>query len=523
MASLFNAKLKNNFTLFSKDKIKRPNSKKEKIHKFLKNKKNISKDVLKYENSQGLSTQLYTILNSEYKTEYDTAQTRPSLDFMETTRDKTLITNYKPTKLTLRNNTNLGKKTMTNHFLTQKQKSQKAILKVRTEKNYRVPKEFMEAMKLDIRSNIIKANKYIKNERKKIINENPNLKYYFLYKNKKLKEKNEELRRFYEYKMTKMNLNKKNKNINNYNLNAYYTKLLIKENEQHFNINRPMIDRNKFSKKFIMFQEDTEIKKQFPNKNIRLIFSKLLYDKVFMNNEKKIIQTPKNVLHKKLISAIKKSAIEFKNIKISFNEYVEYYYQSKSIAYQLFNNEYSYLINLIRSEKKEEEEKNSEKDKNVCEFLDKNKFPIYVIDFFGKSALILVTRKRLYKSLAKIIQYGGNINIQDFKGRTALHFAVMNNDLIAVIILLYFLADPDIKDKSGNIPLDYINKNNDNYIIKEILMRCNLIKKLNKYRSWKEYDICIRRGLQFYLYNILSKDKYESIFYLIENPVLYYK
>ena len=518
MSSLFNGKLRNNNNIILKEKNKRPNSKTEKIHKFLKNKKNISNDILKYENSQGLSTQLYTMLNN--KTENDIAQTLPSLDLMETTRDKTLITNYRPTKLTLRNN-NLKTKTNSKRFLTHIKNNKTIFQKTKTEKNFGVPKEFMEAMKLDIKTNIIKANRFIQSEKKKLINSNPNLKYYFLHKNKQIKEKNEEIRRLYEYKMRKNNSNKKN--VNNNNLNEYYSKLLLRENQHHFNINRPIIDRNKFSKKYMIFQEDNESKEKFKNKNISLIFSKLLYDKVLINNEKKQIKISKNLLYKKFISAIKKSAIEFKNIKITFNEYVQYYYISKNISYQLFNNEYSYLINLIRCEKKEEEEKDFEKDKKITKFLDKNKLPIYVIDFFGKSPLILVTRKKLYKSIAKIIQYGGNVNVQDFKGRTALHFAVMNNDLIAVIILLYFLADPDIKDRNGNSSLDYIIKNNDNFIIKDILIRCNLIKKLNKYRSWKEYDVYIRRGLQYYLYNIFSKDKYESIFYLIENPVLYYK
>ena len=125
--------------------------------------------------------------------------------------------------------------------------------------------------------------------------------------------------------------------------------------------------------------------------------------------------------------------------------------------------------------------------------------------------------------MSKIVKYGGNVNVQDFKGRTALHFAVMNNDLIAVVILLYYLANPLLKDTNGNSPLEYMNMKNENYIIKELLIRCSIIRKINKYRSWKDFDVCIRRGIQFYLFNLLSSDKYESIFEYIENPVFYYK
>ena len=39
---------------------------------------------------------------------------------------------------------------------------------------------------------------------------------------------------------------------------------------------------------------------------------------------------------------------------------------------------------------------------------------------------MLATKNKLYKSISKIVQYGGNVDVQDFKGRTALHIAVMN-------------------------------------------------------------------------------------------------
>ena len=127
--------------------------------------------------------------------------------------------------------------------------------------------------------------------------------------------------------------------------------------------------------------------------------------------------------------------------------------------------------------------------------------------------------------MSKIVQYGGNINVQDFKGRTALHVAVMNNDIIAISILLYYLADTNICDNYGKYPLDFIDtKIRNSYIIKELLMRCSIIRNYStKYRSWKDFDICVRRGIQFYLINNLTKDKYNLIFYFIENPVLYYK
>ena len=541
MNSLLNSILRNPQNI-SKNKIKRPLSKQENISKFFTNRKNTSDHMSKYETSQGLSTQIFTMQNDNndiLKNDPDTPITFPSLDFMDIARDKSLNSFYKSTKLTLMNKSStLRAKTLSNNILTErnyhknsnknckiyKNNNTKRMKKTRTFSE--VPREFMEAMRLDVKSNIIKANKYIKDQKKKSIKENPNLKYYFLCENKKKREKNEQLKLAMEYRMRNKFRNK-NKNIKHENnLNDYYTKLLLKENEQHFNINRPIIDKNKFNKKFRILKNDIEEKKNYRDIiYVRSIFSKLLNDKLLKHQEVNIVKNIKNNLYKKFISSIKQSAIEFKNIKIPFKEYIIYYYKSKSISQQLFNNEYSYMMNLIRKEKKEKEnEKENAKDNRVSNYIDKNKFGIYIIDFFGKSVLMLAVKYNLYKSITKIVQNGLNVNIQDFKGRTALHFAALKNDLISVTLLLYFLANPFIKDSQGQYPLDYVSKKSeDYYIIKEILIRCGIIRKMNKYRSWKEFDVYIRRGIQFYLINVLIKDKYELIFSYIDNNDIYYK
>ena len=167
--------------------------------------------------------------------------------------------------------------------------------------------------------------------------------------------------------------------------------------------------------------------------------------------------------------------------------------------------------------------------------MEKNKICSFIIDINKQSVLINIIKNKLYKSISKIIDLGCNVNFQDFKGRTALHFAVKNLDLTAVTILLYYLANPLIKDSIGKYAIDYLpqskpedkilyenKKLNDNYIIKELLSRSSVIRKFNKYRSWKEFDVYIRRGIQYYLYKTLPEDKYEKIFLYIENPIFYY-
>ena len=163
------------------------------------------------------------------------------------------------------------------------------------------------------------------------------------------------------------------------------------------------------------------------------------------------------------------------------------------------------------------------KDDDVVDFITNNKYLIYTIDFYGQNILFSSVKYKLYKSLVNIIQFGSNVNHQDFRGRTALHFASKNNDVIAVTILLYFLANPSIKDTNEKTPFNYAENNgHDSYIIKELLIRTEIIRKLNKYHSWKEYEIYIRRGIQYYLNQNLSQEKYEFIFSFIDNVNLYY-
>ena len=152
---------------------------------------------------------------------------------IDNAKDKILITNYKPTKLILRNQSISQTKTLSRKNKTEttlynnskknnfqkSNKTSKTNKAIRTHEYRGVPLQFMEAMRLDVNSTIRKANKFIVEEKKRVIKDNPNLKYYFSCNNKKIREKNEFLKRAYEYKMRKNNLNKNKKNNDDYNLN----------------------------------------------------------------------------------------------------------------------------------------------------------------------------------------------------------------------------------------------------------------------------------------------------------------
>ena len=548
MTSLFNTKLQKNLRLsIPKNNAPIRLSKHEIINKSLNNKKNLTFNHFdKYQLSQGLSTQRYTLQNDNNDvktTEYDTVLTLPSLDFIDFNKDKAHNTfnktisksSQKASKTRSAIRTKAYKilndpKYFNNSMSTFKYYNNNFRKKSKEEKFRGVPREFMEAMRLDLTSNIIKANKYMISEKERLIKVNPKLKYYFHCNNINKIKKEKEMKRASEIRLIKEYGYKKKIVKEEQKLNDYYIDLLLKENEQHFYINKPMIDKNKFSQKFILYKNNSEEKKEIPNRNVRNIFSTILCDKFYKSQKIEKVQLTKNLLYKRFIGSLKKSVIEFKNIIIPFNDYVEYYKKSQNLS-ELVKNEYMHLIELIKRENKEI----YVKDKAVCKFLEENKICSFVVDINKQSVLIVIVKNKLYKSISKIIDLGCNVNFQDFKGRTALHFAVKNKDLTAVTILLYYLANPLIKDNIGKLPIDYLpqpkpedkiiyedKKIDENNIIKELLCRSSVIRKFNKYRSWKEFDVYIRRGIQYYLYKTLPEDKYEKIFFYIENPIFYY-
>ena len=386
------------------------------------------------------------------------------------------------------------------------------------------PLSFVQSMRLNLHQNISKANKFLKQENDRLIKENPNINYQLKY-NKRQKLKKEALEKIKEYKkwLASLKTNKKQYDANE--LNNYHAKLLLKETDQYLENKKPLIDKTKFDSKYrILTDNNIELEeiKYKDISDIRKIFSKYLDNDIKIKNDKynKREKLSKKLIYERIKSIIKKSAIEFKNIIIPFKEYIIYCHQSKKIIEYLFNEDYIKLIKMIKNENNFNGDK---KDDDVVDFITNNKYLIYTIDFYGQNILFSSVKYKLYKSLVNIIQFGSNVNHQDFRGRTALHFASKNNDVIAVTILLYFLANPSIKDTNEKTPFNYAENNgHDSYIIKELLIRTEIIRKLNKYHSWKEYEIYIRRGIQYYLNQNLSQEKYEFIFSFIDNVNLYY-
>jgi ankyrin repeat protein len=89
----------------------------------------------------------------------------------------------------------------------------------------------------------------------------------------------------------------------------------------------------------------------------------------------------------------------------------------------------------------------------------------------NEELLMAVVANNLTKDmLNNLIEKGANINIQDDKENTPLHWAVINNNKPTVKLLLNNKdINLDIQDKDGYTPLHFAAENNDKKIVELLL------------------------------------------------------
>ncbi|KAM8923905.1 ankyrin repeat domain-containing protein 22 [Pelodytes ibericus] len=69
--------------------------------------------------------------------------------------------------------------------------------------------------------------------------------------------------------------------------------------------------------------------------------------------------------------------------------------------------------------------------------------------------LIMISKTKQNERLIRLLlQYGVDVNAPDYKGNTALHYACKMKSQTTVPLLLEANADPNLKNKDGESPLD---------------------------------------------------------------------
>ena len=74
---------------------------------------------------------------------------------------------------------------------------------------------------------------------------------------------------------------------------------------------------------------------------------------------------------------------------------------------------------------------------------------VYQFDEMKQTGLIMAAKRNHTIMVRLLLKNFSRVNFQDLPGRTALHFAVMNDNEDMVKLLLCFKADPNIEDNSG--------------------------------------------------------------------------
>ncbi len=73
---------------------------------------------------------------------------------------------------------------------------------------------------------------------------------------------------------------------------------------------------------------------------------------------------------------------------------------------------------------------------------------------YYQTAMHLLAKKGQVRLIQEFIYADADINIQDNKGWTPLHYAVLSKSLATVVLLVKSGADLQLKNKSGNSPID---------------------------------------------------------------------
>lgn len=108
---------------------------------------------------------------------------------------------------------------------------------------------------------------------------------------------------------------------------------------------------------------------------------------------------------------------------------------------------------------------------------------LFVFDYFGQTAYHWAAKLGDLRMLKLLLNYGGHINQKDFKGRTPLYLAAVNNNKEMCDFLISKKAKVYIKDNNGLSPADVAGSSELKYNLNEELTRPIMS---DEYKDYKE-------------------------------------
>ena len=156
--------------------------------------------------------------------------------------------------------------------------------------------------------------------------------------------------------------------------------------------------------------------------------------------------------------------------------------------------------------------------KAFMSYVRKNKFILLDYDNSEQTMLHWIAKRNLFDYISFAVYKGASINYRDITGKTPLHIACINNHIESVMVLLFELANPFIKDNDGKFCDDYIHDEDyycreKNEKIRTMVRRAKLLYKAYSFGKLRKFDIGVRRGLYFlYVYEMKMKFSFKKYF-----------
>ena len=249
-------------------------------------------------------------------------------------------------------------------------------------------------------------------------------------------------------------------------LRSKYIKLFPKEKKDYtpkkalFNLKRIKLD----------YGIDDESMKKFKPINKKKFIKKEIPKKEKIHKWKKAIIT----------SSIQLRKLNIENLPIEYYELNSHPYldsDSKEYFESLKSNDLDTFINLTF----------------------KNKLLLLNHDYSHETVLHIMAKRNIFLFISFAIRNGGNPNSKNYIGRTPLHLACENFHKESILVLLYEMADPFVKDIYGKTPFDIWNKENENaneYIFRtQTIKRYLILDSIHRF-SLKKYSEYMKIGLK---------------------------